>query len=400
MTLAQALAELAGKRVLITGATGFIGGRLVERLKLESEAKVRVLVRNLAAAARLARFDLEWAHGDLMDRTALAAAVDGCEVVFHCAYGTSGSQRHRSGVNRLGTERVLEAAAKARVGRLVHLSTLMVYGKTADGELDEDSPRRRFGNAYSDSKLDAERAVMAAAAKGRVAASVLQPTAVYGPYGGVWTELVLSQLKSGRYILINGGSGLANHVYVDDLVSAMVLAAVRPEAVGQSFLISAAEPATWKQMVGSFERMLGSEHTVSMSPEEAKTYWRKSQRERPRLAGQLLSAIKGNRQLRQSLLDSREILPLRELASNLLPERWQQRLKRGLGMGYSAQVPQPHEKPDLPIHAVPPLLVDFFTTKTKVSIAKARRLLGYEPAFDLEAGMRLTEAWARWADLL
>lgn len=400
MRLAETFAELAGKRVLVTGATGFIGGRLVERLRLESEARPRVLVRNLAAAARLARFDLELVRGDLMDRSALAAAFEGCEVVFHCAYGTSGSQRHRSGINRLGTERVLEAAAKARVSRLVHLSTLMVYGKTADGELREDCPRRRFGNAYSDSKLDAERAVMAAAKKGRVAATVLQPTAVYGPYGGVWTEQVLGQLKSGRTIMVQGGTGLANHVYVDDLVSAMVLAAVRPEAVGEAFLVSAAEPATWKEFLSRFERMLGVERTVTKSAEEARAHWRAAQRARPRALGQLLAAVKSDRVLRQSLLDSREVLPLRELASNLLPERWQQRLKRGLGMGQAAHVPRPETPPELPIHPLSPLMIEFFSTRTRVSIDKARRLLGYEPAFDLDSGMKLTEAWARWAGLL
>jgi len=217
---------LAGSRVLVTGATGFIGGRLVERLVLEHGAEVRALVRNLAGAARLARFpsgSVTVLRGDVTNPADLERAADGCDLVFHCAYGTSGSQKHRSRVNTEGTRRVLAAAQAAGARRIVHLSTLMVYGATADGDLDETAPRQPFGNPYSDSKLEAERIVLSSG----LPVAVLQPTAVYGPYGGVWTETVLKALKAGRQILINGGDGLANPVYVDDLVSAMLLAAVR-----------------------------------------------------------------------------------------------------------------------------------------------------------------------------
>ncbi len=401
MKLAEANEQLAGRRVLVTGGSGFIGGRLVERLVVEAGAEVRVLVRNFASAARLARFPLDFARGDVLDEAALEAAARGCAVVFHCAYGTSGSQGHRARVNREGTRRVLEAAAKAGVARVVHLSTLMVYGRTADGDLDETAPRRRFGNAYSDSKLEAERLVLDAARAGRVPATVLQPTAVYGPFGGVWTEQVLGSLKTGRAILIDGGRGLANHVYVDDLVSAMLLAAVEEKAVGEAFLVSAEEPATWREMYAAFEAMLGASRTVSMTAAEARAHWQLSQRARPRLLPALLAGLRGDRALRESLLATREVLVLRELASTVLSERWQERIKRQVGMGSAAQVPaSPEIEPELPIHPLSPSMIDFFSARTRVRIAKAKRLLGYQPDFDLGSGMRLTEQWARWANLL
>ena len=123
---------------------------------------------------------------------------------------------------------MLEAARAVGASRVVHLSTLMVYGQTGDGDLDETAPRVRFGNPYSDSKLEAE----AIALSSGLPVAVLQPTAVYGPYGGVWTEAVLRALKAGRQILVDGGEGLGNAVYVDDLVSAMLLAAVEPRGGG------------------------------------------------------------------------------------------------------------------------------------------------------------------------
>ncbi|HWN42827.1 MAG TPA: NAD-dependent epimerase/dehydratase family protein, partial [Thermoanaerobaculia bacterium] len=218
-------------KVLVTGASGFIGGRLVERL-VRQGADVRVLVRNPASAARLARFPVTFHLGDVTNTTDLDKAVQGCDLIFHCAYGTTGSQKRRAWVNRVGTERTLEAAHRAGVKRAVYLSTLMVYGQTADGDLDETAPRRRFGNAYSDSKLDAEGIALQYSRSGRVPVTILQPTAVYGPYGGVWTVQQLAELKTGRMILVNGGDGLANAVYVDDLVSAMLLAAEKDAAVG------------------------------------------------------------------------------------------------------------------------------------------------------------------------
>ncbi|HKI01546.1 MAG TPA: NAD-dependent epimerase/dehydratase family protein [Thermoanaerobaculia bacterium] len=393
MSLASIDGAFAGKRVLVTGATGFIGGRLVERLVLEHGAEVRALVRNLAGAARLARFPVTVLRGDVTKPEDMTAATQGCDLVFHCAYGTSGSQKHRAWVNTEGTRQVLAAAQSAGARRIVHLSTLMVYGKTSDGDLDEAAPRQRFGNPYSDSKLEAERIVLSSG----LPVAVLQPTAVYGPYGGVWTETILKTLKTGRQILINGGDGLGNAVYVDDLVSAMLLAAVKEEAVGEAFLVSGEEPVTWREMYARFERMLGGgDRTVDMTEAEALAYWKRWQRAQPRLIGEGLRIVKGEQAIRERLERTREGVWLREMASSVLPESWQQGIKRKLAGGGRPASPGG----ETPIHPLPPSMIGFFRARTRVRIDKAKRLLGYRPAFDFETGMDLTERWARWANLL
>ncbi|HEY0554627.1 MAG TPA: NAD-dependent epimerase/dehydratase family protein, partial [Thermoanaerobaculia bacterium] len=298
-----------------------------------------------------------------------------------------------SWVNREGTRRVLEASRAAGVRRAVYLSTLMVYGQTTDGDLDETAPRRRFGNPYSDSKLEAEQIALSSG----LPVAVLQPTAVYGPYGGVWTESVLRALKSGRQILVNGGDGLGNAVYVDDLVSAMLLAAVRDAAVGEAFLISGEEPVTWRELYGRFERMLGGERrTVDMTEAEALAHWRRWKRSQPRMVGEALRILKGEQPIRERIERTREGVWLREMASTVLPESVQRRIKAGLGGGGRAAAPAA----ELPIHPLTPEMIGFLRPRTYVRIDKAKRLLGYRPAFDFETGMDLTEQWARWANLL
>lgn len=399
MDLAAAEEELRGRRVLVTGAGGFVGGRLVERLAIECGARVRAQVHRVGGAGRVARFPLEILLGDVTDRALLDAAVRGCDVVFHCAYGTRGGRRQRAFVNREGTRRLLAAAARAGVGRVVHLSTLMVYGRTADGDLTEEAPRRRLGETYADSKRAAERIALACARRGRLPVAVLQPTAVYGPYGGVWTERVLAAMAAGRMILVDGGEGLANHVYVDDLVSALLLAAVEPAAVGEAFLVSSAEPCTWREFYERFERMRGAPATVALAAAEARAHWRRWRRARPRALAVLLAAVRGDRALRERLFATPELVALRELASDLLPGAWQRRIKDRLAADAAGAPPAAGaEQP--PIHALSPRSIDFFRARTRVNVDKARRLLGYRPAWDLDAGMALTERWARWAELV
>jgi len=401
----EAAQELRGRSVLVTGGTGFIGCRLVERLVLQHGVRVRVLVRDFARAVRVATFPVELVPGSVLDPAALAAASTGCDTVFHCAYGTAGSQSERARTNRDGTRNVLEAALARRVRRVVCLSTLMVYGHTPDGDLDETAPRRRYGDTYSDSKYDAELLALGLARERGAPVVLLQPTAVYGPYGGVWTELPLRQLASGKVILVGGGDGIANAVYIDDLVSAMLLAAVRGGIEGEAFLVSGAQSESWREFYGRFERMLGDEvRTIAMSEAEALRFWRRHRWRAPSLFSVLSRRVRGDAGLRRSIARSREVGLARHAVSALMPEWLQLGLKRQAKkiLARRAAVagsPQPAPA-SAAIHPLAPGMIEFFSMKTRVRIDKARRGLGYEPAFSLDDGMRQTEAWARWAGLL
>ena len=389
--------DLTGKRVLVTGGTGFIGGRLVERLILEHQAQVCVLVHNFARASRIARFSLEMVGGDVAKFDDVLAATSGCDIVFHCAYGNRGDAKAQRRVNVEGTENVLQAALQAGVSRVVHVSTVSVYGQAADGELSEDHERRYTGDVHGDSKLDGEKLALRYAREEGLSVSVIQPTVVYGPCAPSWTIHPLSQLKSGDMILVNGGSGLCNAVYVDDVVTGLILAAVRESAVGEAFLISGPEPLLWRDFFSAYERMLGVKSTVDMSVEEALAYYKRIQKPRGTVA-QILSALRKPK-VRKAILRLPAVAAPYRLAWSVLPDAlWNALRQRVLSNGSS---PGAGDRPTeaRAVHPLSPTMIRFLAAKTRVCTDKAERMLGYRASFDLDRGMKLTEAWVKWTNL-
>jgi nucleoside-diphosphate-sugar epimerase len=382
------MSGLRGARVLVTGATGFIGGRLVERLVREEGASVRALVRNFANAPRIARFAIEMTAGDLLSPDVLDRAVDGCDVVFHCAYGALGTDAERRVVNVQGTECLLAAALAHRCRRVVHVSTMSVYGDPAAGDVDETAPRRYTGSAYGDSKIDAENAALGYCDKG-LSVAVVQPTIVYGPWALTWTIKPLQQLQTGRVILVNDGDGTCNPVYIDDVVSAMIEAAQSPAAHNQEFLISGDQPVTWREFFERYQRMLPASATVSMTPEQATAHF--ATFEPKGFLSESARVLKREVRKREALIRER-LVPTR---SGRIALEVAQQLSLLPRAGTAVAV---EDEP--PIHPLAPSKVPMFIAKARFRSDKAARLLGYRPAFDLDRGMAMTEQWARWANAI
>ena len=133
------LNDLSGKRVVVTGATGFIGGRLVEKLVLECKADVTALVRSYSTASRIARFPVKIVKADLTKLEDIESAIHGADIVVHCAYGSYGSKKTTKFVNVQGTKNILEASLRAKIERVIHLSSVVVYGLSLPEQLEETS---------------------------------------------------------------------------------------------------------------------------------------------------------------------------------------------------------------------------------------------------------------------
>jgi nucleoside-diphosphate-sugar epimerase len=391
--------DFDGKRILVTGGTGFIGGKLVEELALKSKADVSVLVRNFARAVRVARLPITMITGDVTNPAQVAQAARGCDIIFHCAYGNSGPDDQRRLVTVEGTRNVLEAALRVGTERVVHLSSLMVYGVTPSGDLKESAPRRYLGTVYADSKLDAEELAFEYAERHGLPVVILQPTAVYGPFAAGWTVSVLTMLKKSRIILVNGGDGFANIVFIDDLVDAMLRAAVKKAAVGEAFLISSDHPVKWSELYGRYESMLGISSTVNMSAAAAKALYGTRNRNRG-IIRETMKILQDEPSTCRRILNTRELSFLRKILRTYMPAKIHEKLKNGVGLSGPTEPARIVTQQDKPIHAWHPALVEFLAAKTRVCIDKAQKILGYKPAYDFDSGMKMTEKWARWANLL
>jgi nucleoside-diphosphate-sugar epimerase len=247
--------------VAVTGATGFIGSHVAERLLHDEETSVVALARTPAKQIRLAHTDrsrLDMVPVDLLaDPAALVTAFDGCDVVVHAAYGNAGEPALRWAVSVEGTAAVLAAARRVGVRRLVHVSSVSVYNPAAT-VIDEDSPllAANPGNqSYAQQKLAAERLVLGPN-DGRTEVVCVQPTVVYGPWGPLWTLLPLRRLAEDNAALPSGPSGHCDVVHVHDVADAIAFLASAPGAAGGRFLVSGPTSTTWGEFYDRYRDML------------------------------------------------------------------------------------------------------------------------------------------------
>jgi len=234
-------------KVLITGASGFLGGHLAE-LFVEAGHEVRGLVRRTSRTGLLERLRVETVIGDLKDAESLRRAVQGVDVVVHAAATMAGIPQEYVEATVNGTRNLLEAARAAGVRRFVHISSVSVYPMRSSGgrPITEDSPyedQPLFLTNYTRSKIEAERAVLQAAEQGGMEVFVLRPGILFGPRGRWNLPRMGYACGKRRYVVVGRGRNMLPVCYVRSCARAALLAAEGTEQ-GGVFNIVDDEPFT------------------------------------------------------------------------------------------------------------------------------------------------------------
>lgn len=322
--------NLKNKTLLITGIGGFIGLRTAE-IALAQGIKVRGLQRSEDKAKEAQRLGAEVIIGSVTDPAAAQKVCQGVDIVLHTAaiVKEGGSPKYFHEVNVGGSVNMATAAKNAGVKTFVHLSSVMVYGFNFPNGVTEDGPLCGENNPYCQTKIESEKELLKLNAPPAFGIIIIRPGDVYGPGSLAWIVRPLQLMRQRMFALVNGGRGVINHVYIDNLIEAIFLA-VEKEAYGEVFNITDGQETSWKEY---FTRLaeIGNVPTPISLP-----------------AG-VMKFIAWLHCWVQTVLGQ---------TPKLLPES-----------------------------------IDMVTRPYAYSIAKARMQLGYEPKIDLEEGMRRTQEW-------
>ncbi len=229
--------------VLVTGATGFVGSHVAEALARRGDT-VRALARPGADTSALEKLGITIVRGDLANPESVKPAVEGVDVVVHCAakVGDWGPLEDYRKVNVEGLRALLDATLGKPLHRFVHVSTLGVYEARHHYQTDESEPLPdKHIDGYTQSKVETERLALQYHRKQSVPVTILRPGFVYGPRDRTLLPRIAKRLAEGSVMYIARGKYAMNTIFVGNLADAVLLAIDSPNAVGEIFNITDGE---------------------------------------------------------------------------------------------------------------------------------------------------------------
>lgn len=317
---------------LVTGATGFLGCALVAEL-IKRQQAVRVLARDDQKARQQFGDAVTIIPGDITDVEQVQQAVEGVSTIYHLAgrlYHPSIPEALYQQTHVEGTRTLLKAClGQAQLQRIVHASTTGVHGITGATPAAEDAPFAPT-NTYEATKLAGELLALRAYQKQGLPVTVIRPGLVYGP-GDLHLLGFFVSIKKGLFRVIDGGKALLHPVYIDDLITAFLLCAECPQAVGRSYNTAGEHPVSVRELATAIAHALGKKLPAGSIP-----LWLAN------LASDAFAVMPGMKGERAPLTRSR---------------------------------------------------VQFLTSNRIYDITRARSELGYAPKVGLEEGMKLTASW-------
>jgi len=249
-----------GRKVLVTGGTGFVGGHLLDRL-LSEGYQARALVRRTSDVTYLKKLSVELVEGDITDSVSVDKAMADCEMVFHCAaYVADWGPREvfiRTDVE--GTRNICRSGLAHGIKRLIHISSVDVMDPyKPHSQSDETAPYpARFRDPYTEGKVRSEKLVLQFAAENGLPAVIIRPAWIWGPRDRATLPRQIDALRSSTFAWPNGGNNVLGLIHVADVVEALLRAARIPKAKGQVYNISDGTKTTSRQYLTRLAEELG-----------------------------------------------------------------------------------------------------------------------------------------------
>lgn len=244
-------------KAFVTGATGFLGGYLVEDL-IGQGTSVSAFVRPTSDAAHLERLGVEVVRGQLTDRAAIERAMQGCDVVYHLAALTSRTAPSKQAcyqTNVVGTEQVAGVVLKLGVKRMVFCSTAAVYGVIDAPPVDEQS-RTKTDSPYAETKLLAEQALLSAHRTQGLSVVIARFPGVLG-YGSPGFIGLFRAIAAGGFRVIGPGDNHTHISHVKDVVQGLRLCGETPGIEGRIYNLASEHPVIVNELIDGIARELG-----------------------------------------------------------------------------------------------------------------------------------------------
>jgi nucleoside-diphosphate-sugar epimerase len=257
-----------GKKVLITGATGFTGRILTHKL-IEAGAEIRIIARHSSSIGDLTDDAITWFRGDIADPELAQQAADGVAYIFHIAAAfreVKATEDDYRKIHLHSTQNLARAVQhQPQFKRFIHTSTVGIHGHIPGNDLADEQYRYDAGDEYQSTKLEGELWLHQFGTENSFPYTVIRPAAIYGP--GDRRLLKLFKMASrGFFLFLGNGKGIYHLIHVDDLTDIMLKAAIDNAALGEAFIAAANEPIPMIEMAKCIGRTLGKKVRIIRLP--------------------------------------------------------------------------------------------------------------------------------------
>lgn len=241
---------LAEPKILVTGATGFIGRHLIPGLK-SRYSDVYAFVRRTSNTSFIQEFGVPLRYGDLLDKDSIKEGIKDIDIIIHLGALMSNKdylpREEFYKVNVLGTKNLIEESS-GKIRQFIHISTVGVYGATDEFGVDESCPYGSRLSDYEYSKAESERVIMDFASRQKFPYSILRLGQLYGPYMYYGWPEIFERIEKRHMFILGKGDKLLHLTYISDVICGIMLVIENQKCINQIFNICAQKAHSLKEI--------------------------------------------------------------------------------------------------------------------------------------------------------